>query len=72
MIEMKTNRVPSETSFLSLAEVGKKIGRSEKTVRRMIDAGEIVARRFRGHWIVLNEDLMNWISTLPTNREAAK
>jgi excisionase family DNA binding protein len=72
MIEMKTNRESSETSFLSLSQVGKQIGRSEKTVRRMVDAGEILARRFRGHWIVTTEDLMNWVSSLPTNKGAAK
>ena len=72
MIEMKTNRVPSESLFLSLGQVAKQIGRSEKTVRRMVDAGEILARRFRGHWIVTKEDLMTWVSNLPTNKEAAK
>jgi excisionase family DNA binding protein len=69
---MKSNRAQAESLFLSLQDVAKQIGRSEKTVRRMVDAGEILARRFRGHWIVTKEDLMNWVSNLPTNKEAAK
>jgi len=69
---MKTNPVLSDSLFLSLGQVAKQIGRSEKTVRRMVDAGEILARRFRGHWIVTTDDLMNWVSNLPTNKEASK
>jgi excisionase family DNA binding protein len=69
---MKTHRASPESFFLSLGQVAKQIGRSEKTVRRMVDAGEILARRFRGHWIVTTDDLMNWVSNLPTNREATK
>jgi excisionase family DNA binding protein len=69
---MKSNRVPVESSVLSLADVAEQIGRSQKTVRRMIDAGEILARRFRGRWIVSREDLMSWFSNLPTNKEVMK
>jgi len=33
--------------FLTVAQVAAQIGASEKTVRRMVDSGELPSRRFR-------------------------
>jgi len=52
----------------SLDEVGKMLGRHEKTVYRMIDAGQIEACVFRGRTHIKADALREFIESLPTRK----
>lgn len=63
---MQMNK-PLEKLLYSLREVGRQIGRHERTVYRMVDGREIKAIRVRNRWMITHEDLMHYISSRQTN-----
>ena len=58
---------PKEKQFLSLHEVGAAIGRSARTVLRLIHDKALKAHRLRGRWVITPEDFRNFINNLPGN-----
>jgi excisionase family DNA binding protein len=49
---------------LTVKQVSERLGVSEKTVRRLISDGELVAVRVRGRIVVRESDLAAYISSL--------
>jgi excisionase family DNA binding protein len=47
--------------LLTIEEVARILKVSVQTVRRMIDEGELQARKIRGQWRIKREDLRNYI-----------
>lgn len=58
-----------EPMLLSLRQVADRLGQCEKTIRRMIDAGELCARRLRNRWVMTPDDLRDFVENLKTNRK---
>lgn len=59
--------IPTEKPFLSLHEVGAAIGRSNRTVLRLIHDNAIKAHRLRNRWIIKPESLERFLTKLPSN-----
>lgn len=59
--------IPKDKPFLSLKEAATCIARSVKTVRRLIDEGQISAHRLRSRWVIKPENLETFVQSLPTN-----
>ncbi len=47
--------------FFTLREVASRARLSEKTVRRAIGCGDLVAYKVRGHWLVRELDFVAWV-----------
>ena len=52
--------IRTEPTFFTIAEVARDLKRSEKTIRREIAAGTMVASRFGRHLRVSAEDLASY------------
>lgn len=54
--------------LLNLQQVARRLGQCVKTVRRLIDDGELCARRLRNRWVMTPDDLQDFVDNLKTNR----
>ena len=48
--------------FLTIPDVAALLPFSEKTVRRMVKAGELPAAKIRGKWVLRRRDIEAWFS----------
>jgi len=55
----------SAPQLLSVADVAKVIGRSTVATRRIIERGQIPARKLGGRVVVLREELAGFLQSLP-------
>jgi excisionase family DNA binding protein len=46
---------------LTVAEVARELRLSEKTVRRAISSGDLVAHRLCAHWRIFRDDVDAWV-----------
>lgn len=60
-------KIPENKPFLNLNEVGAAIGRSHRTVLRLIHDHSIKAHRLRNRWVITPESLERFLSKLPSN-----
>lgn len=59
----------SDLEVLTIADVERLSGFCSKTVRRAIDAGELVASKIRNRWLVWPADYRAWIDAGRVARE---
>ena len=59
--------IPQNKPFLNLHEVGAAIGRSSRTVNRLINDKQIKAHQLRNRWVVTPENLERFLQKLPSN-----
>lgn len=57
-----------EPMLLNLQQVARRLWQCVKTVRRLIDDGELCARRLRNRWVMTPDDLQDFVDNLKTNR----
>lgn len=60
-----TPATTNETRALSVAEVAERLGISERSVRRLIDRGELRARRLGARVLIAEADLQQLLSQPP-------
>lgn len=57
-----------EPLLYTLPEAASLLRYSEKTIRRMIDAGQLIARRVRNRWMIAPSDLAAFVQTLKPSK----
>jgi excisionase family DNA binding protein len=65
------NGKPSESSFLSPAECGVKVGVHERTIIRLLGAGVLKGCRIGKQWRIAEADLLEYIAGRTNARSAA-
>jgi excisionase family DNA binding protein len=63
----KIMKPENERNFLSVHEVAAALGRSTRTVQRMIKSNVIKAYRLCGSWVISREDFQSFLNNLPSN-----
>jgi excisionase family DNA binding protein len=66
------SELPHDEPPLSIKETAPRLTFSEKTIRRMIDAGQLPAFKIRGVWRILPSDVRILLQTPPQNLAARK
>jgi excisionase family DNA binding protein len=51
------------THALTVAEVAQELRLSEKTIRRAISSGDLVAHKLCAHWRIFRRDLDVWVAS---------
>jgi excisionase family DNA binding protein len=62
---------PTLPEVMPLTDAATRLGVSTKTLRRAIDAGDLVASEVaRGRWVVRRDELLAWVDARATSRVA--